>query len=70
MYIYTYMTASVFNWYYITKKRGWSLPLSFLEAVLLALVEQVRLAAAQVDDLRTAIAIFLLHRALLAVVRV
>merc|ERR1740133_452253 len=43
-----------------------SLPL--LEAVLLPLVEQVRLRRAEVDNLRTAVPVFLLLCALLAVV--
>jgi len=41
-----------------------------LKAVLLALVEQVGLCTSEIDDLRTAVAIFLRDRALLAVVRV
>jgi len=43
---------------------------SLLESVLLALVEQVRLGTAKVDDLWTAIAVLLSDGALLAVVRV
>ena len=42
--------------------------LSLLEAILLALVEEIRLGAAEIDDLRASIAILLLLRALLAVV--
>jgi len=41
-----------------------------LEAILLALVEQVGLGGAQVHDLGAAVAILLQHRTLLAVVRV
>lgn len=44
--------------------------LPFLEAVLLSLVEEVRLRAAQVDDLGAPVTILLLDRALLAVVGV
>ena len=47
-----------------------SISSSFLEPVLLALVEKIRLGATQVDDLRTPVSILLQHRALLAVVGV
>lgn len=43
---------------------------SFLEAVLLPLVEQIRLCRAQIDNLRTAVAVLLQNGALLAVVGV
>lgn len=44
--------------------------LSLLESVLLPLIEQVGLAAAQIHDLRTAVSVLLEQSALLAVVGV
>jgi len=40
----------------------------FFEAVLLPLVEEISFSAAQIDNLRTAVSVFLLNRALLAIV--
>ena len=37
----------------------------FFEAVLLSLVEEISFSAAQIDNLRTAVSVFLLNRALL-----
>jgi len=44
--------------------------LSFLEPVFLPLIEQISFGTAEVDNLRTAISVFLLLRALLAVIGV
>lgn len=52
------------------RSRGQERGLPFLEAVLLPLVEEVRLGGAEVDDLGAAVAVLLLDGALLAVVGV
>ena len=44
--------------------------LSFLEAIFFSFIEQIRLATAEIDDLRAAVSILLQQGALLAVVRV
>ena len=44
--------------------------LAFFEAVLFALIEEISLRTAQVDDFRAAVAVLLLHRALFAVERI
>lgn len=44
--------------------------LSFLESILLPLIEQIGLAAAEIHDLWAAVSVLLQQRALLAVVRV
>lgn len=51
----------------ITKKLA-RLPLSLFEAIFLALIKQVGLCAAEVDDFRTAISIFLLLGAFFTIV--
>ena len=47
-----------------------SATLAFFESVLFALIEEIGLRTAQVDDFRAAVAVLLLHRALFAVERI